>query len=232
MMDIRRADERGRTNWAWLDSRHTFSFGEYYDPENMGFRALRVINEDLIAPRGGFPMHPHRDMEIITYVVSGEVAHRDSHGHESVVRAGEVQRMSAGGGVFHSEYNPSREKPLHLLQVWILPERGGGPFSYEQRSLAEALRTNKLVLAASRSGREGSISIQQDVDLWASRPKGGDEFAFELRPGRHVWLQLVSGRLRVNSREVSAGDALYGEEAGRLQITALEDADFLLFDLA
>jgi redox-sensitive bicupin YhaK (pirin superfamily) len=232
MFTVKKSHERGRGNHGWLKSNFSFSFADYYDPEAMGFRALRVINEDDIAPNAGFPMHPHRDMEIITYVVAGELQHKDSHGYTEVIRPGEVQRMSAGSGVLHSEFNPSRETPIHLLQIWILPNKAGGQYSYDQKSFAKALEEKKLVLAVSNTGRDGSISIQQDADLYVSRPKKGDKIGFELRPERHAWLQVVKGNLTVNGHDLEPGDALYGSQEKLLEIQAKEDGEFLLFDLA
>lgn len=165
MLTVKKSDTRGRGNHGWLKSQFSFSFADYYDPAEMGFRALRVINEDHVAPASGFPMHPHRDMEIITYVVAGELQHKDSHGHSEIIRPGEVQRMSAGSGVVHSEFNPSRDTTVHLLQIWILPDRAGGEYGYGQKSFAKQLAEQKLVLTVSKSGRDGSIAIQQDADL-------------------------------------------------------------------
>jgi redox-sensitive bicupin YhaK (pirin superfamily) len=231
MLKLKRSNERGRGDHGWLKSRFSFSFADYYDPAAMGFRALRVINEDHVAPDSGFPMHPHRDMEIITYVVEGELRHKDSHGYSEVIRPGEVQRMSAGTGVFHSEFNPSSDAPVHLLQIWILPDKTGIPFGYGQKSFEKDLAEKKLVLAVSGTGRDGSIAINQDADLYVSRPKAGDRVPFELRPGRHAWLQVVKGRLRVNGEELAPGDAVYGSEEKLLEIEAREAGEFLLFDL-
>jgi redox-sensitive bicupin YhaK (pirin superfamily) len=231
MLKVKKSESRGRGNHGWLKSNFSFSFADYYDPEAMGFRALRVINEDDIAPNSGFPMHPHRDMEIITYVVAGELQHKDSHGYTEVIRPGEVQRMSAGSGVLHAEFNPSRENPIHLLQIWILPNKAGGDYGYGQKSFDKELAQKPLVLTVSGTGRLGSIPIQQDAELWASRPKAGAVIPFETRPGRHVWLQVVKGKLSVNGEPLSAGDAIYGQES-KLEIKAEADGEFLLFDLA
>lgn len=231
MLTLRKSSERGRANHGWLKSQFTFSFAEYYDPEHMGFRALRVINEDHIEGGKGFPMHPHRDMEIISFMVSGALAHKDSHGNVAVVRPGEVQRMSAGTGVAHSEFNHSPDQDAHLLQIWILPNKTGVPFSYGQKSFEQDMNEKKLVLAVSNTGRDGSISIQQDADLYLSRLMKSDSLAFEMRPGRHVWIQVVKGKIRVNGTEAEAGDGLAASEEKLLKIEASEDSELLLFDL-
>ncbi len=232
MLKVKKSHERGRGNHGWLESSFSFSFADYYDPEAMGFRALRVINEDHIVGGAGFPMHPHRDMEIITYLVNGELAHKDSHGNSSTIRPGEVQRMSAGTGVQHSEYNPQPDRRAHLLQIWILPNKTGSAFSYGQKSFEKELEEKKLVLTVSNDGRDGSIPIQQDADLYVSRPKKGDRVAFELRPSRYAWLQLVKGGVRVNGNDLEPGDAIYGSGEKLLEIEAGEASEFLLFDLA
>jgi redox-sensitive bicupin YhaK (pirin superfamily) len=231
MLKVKKSNQRGRGDHGWLKSNFSFSFADYYDPAAMGFRALRVINEDHIAAGGGFPMHPHRDMEIITYVVAGELQHKDSHGFSEVIRPGEVQRMSAGSGVTHSEFNPS-DKPIHLLQIWIIPNKGGGKYCYDQKSFDGALAGGSKVLTISETGRDGSIAIQQDVDLYVARPKAGGKLNHELRPGRHVWLQVVKGAINVNGEALSAGDAISGTDEKLLEIAASEDSEFLLFDLA
>lgn len=232
MLQLKKSEDRGKGEQGWLKSYFSFSFAEYRDPKAMGFRALRVINEDRIAPSSGFPMHPHRDMEIISYVVSGALEHRDSHGHSGVIKPGEVQRMSAGSGVRHSELNPSPDEEAHLIQIWILPREGGGDFSYAQRNFEAELERGNLVLAVSGNGRDGSISIRQDADLYVARPKAGSEARFPLRPGRYAWLQVVKGRLDVQGHSLAAGDALFGGEEGELLIRATESSEFLLFDLA
>jgi redox-sensitive bicupin YhaK (pirin superfamily) len=232
MLTVKKSDTRGKGDHGWLKSQFSFSFADYYDPAQMGFRALRVINEDHIEGGKGFPMHPHRDMEIITYLVSGALAHKDSHGNSSTILPGEVQRMSAGTGVAHSEFNPRANEEAHLLQIWILPDKTGHKFSYGQKSFEKELGEKKLVLTVSGNGRDGSIPIQQDADLYVSRPKRGDKIAFELRPGRHAWLQVVKGGLKVNGHELEAGDAIYGSEEKLLQIDSEDGGEFLLFDLA
>jgi hypothetical protein len=228
MLTIRRGEERGRTLLDWLDSRHTFSFGEYSDPAHMGFRTLRVINEDRVGPGGGFPTHPHRDMEIVTYVLAGAVAHRDSLGHHVVTRAGEIQRMTAGTGVTHSEYNHSDEKPLHFLQIWILPERKGIAPGYEQRALG---RRKGFALAVSRDGREGSLKIHQDAELRVAELEPGEEAAYPLLPGRHAWVQVARGEASVNGMDLVAGDGLAASGEERIAAKARSAATLLLFDL-
>jgi redox-sensitive bicupin YhaK (pirin superfamily) len=234
MLTVKKSNQRGRGDHGWLKSNFSFSFADYYDPAAMGFRALRVINEDHIAPGGGFPPHPHRDMEIITYVVAGELQHKDSHGFSEVIRPGEVQRMSAGSGVTHSEFNPSRENAIHLLQIWIQPNKGGGKYGYDQKSFDEALTSASggKVLAISENGRDGSISIQQDAELYVARPRVGGKISHEVHLGRHVWLQTVKGALTVNGETLSAGDAIFGADEKLLEISAAADSEFLLFDLA
>jgi quercetin 2,3-dioxygenase len=231
MLAIRRADERGRTHLGWLDSRHTFSFGDYYDPRAMGFSVLRVINDDRVHPGAGFPRHPHRDMEIVSYVLSGAIEHQDSLGTGSVIKPGEVQRMTAGTGVLHSEYNPSKQDPLHFLQIWILPERGGLKPSYEQKAFTEESLEDQLHLVASRDGRDGSITVHQDVRLFAGRLSAGATTRAELDPKRLGWLQVARGAVTANGQRLGEGDgaAIDGEQA--LELRAEGDAEVLLFDL-
>lgn len=232
MITLRKAGDRGRFDHGWLVTWHTFSFASYHDPSHMGFRSLRVINEDFVAPGQGFGTHPHRDMEIITYIVEGALEHRDSMGNGSVIRPGEVQRMSAGTGVTHSEFNPSREEAVHLLQIWILPERTGIHPSYEQKVFSAEERRGRLCLVASREGKDGGVAIHQDAKLYASILPALSSVEHSIPEGRHAWLQLVRGKLAVLGTELHAGDgaAVSGEE--RLHIVASEDAEFLLFDLA
>jgi quercetin 2,3-dioxygenase len=232
MITVRRAHERGKTQTAWLDSHHTFSFNQYYDPRYTGFRDLLVINEDYVAAGKGFPTHGHRDMEIISYVVEGELAHRDSTGVSSVIRPGDVQRMSAGTGVRHSEFNPSDTEPTHFLQIWIQPERDGLPPSYEQRTFAEADRRGTLRLVASRDGREGSVTVHQDVQLHVGTLAAGEELTHHLGDDRHAWVQVIRGVVRLNSMPVTAGDGAAVSKETVLQIRATEAAELLLFDLA
>jgi hypothetical protein len=232
-MIIRRpAAERGQTRAGWLDGRHTFSFNRYYDPRWTGFRDLVVINEDVVAPASGFPPHSHSDMEIITVVIEGALEHRDSSGGHGVIRPGEVQKMSAGTGVTHSEMNPSGEEPVHLLQIWIQPERRGIKPYYEQKAFPEEERRGRLRLIASREARDGAVTIHQDAEVYSAILGAGEEVAHEPRAGRSAWVQVVKGSLKLNDTQLSAGDgaAVTGEE--RLTLRADEPSEFLLFDLA
>lgn len=231
MFKIRRSKERGLANHGWLKSLHTFSFADYYDPQYMGFRNLRVINEDRIAGGSGFGMHGHRDMEIISYVVQGALEHKDSKGNVAIIRPGEVQRMSAGGGVMHSEYNHSATEEAHFFQIWITPDRAGTEFSYGQKSFEAELKNQDLVLVVSKTGRNGSISINQDVDLYASRLRKGQKIDFKVRSGRHIWLQVVKGKVEVNGTELSVGDAISSSDVVDLQILGQDESEYLLFDL-
>jgi len=232
MMQIRRGSERGRTELGWLDSRHTFSFGDYHDPEQMGFRALRVLNDDRVRPGKGFGTHPHRDMEIVSIVISGALEHRDSLGNGSVIRPGDVQRMSAGTGVLHSEFNPSPTEPTRFLQIWVLPERSGLPPGYEQRAFSAAERRGRLRLVAARDGRDGAVTVHQDVEIWMAQLSPGGQAEHPLRPGRHAWVQVASGEVRVGSATLGEGDgaALTGEAVAK--IAGISEAEVLLFDLA
>jgi quercetin 2,3-dioxygenase len=232
MITRRPAEERGRTRTHWLDGRHSFSFNRYYDPRWSGFRDLLVINEDRVAPSAGFPPHSHADMEIITYIINGALEHRDSMGNTSVIRPGELQRMSAGTGVTHSEYNPSPDAPTHLLQIWLTPERDGLTPGYEQREFPDAERRGRLRLLASRAGREGSVTIHQDAEVYDAALEGGEEITYELRGGRHAWLQVVVGSVSLDGVELKAGDGAAASEEPRLLISANEPSEFLLFDLA
>jgi hypothetical protein len=232
MITVRRAHERGHASRGWLESYHTFSFADYYDPRQMGFRALRVINEDWIEPGRGFPSHPHRDMEILTYVLEGALEHRDSLGTGSVIRPGDVQRMSAGTGIVHSEKNASASEPVHLLQIWLLPEREGIEPGYEQRHFPAPERRNRLRLLAARDGREGALTIHQDVDLYATMLEPGREVSHRLRPGRHAWLQVARGAGTLNGVALQAGDGAAVSDEEALTLVATEPAEVLLFDLA
>ena len=232
MITVRRSEERGQTATPWLDSRHTFSFNRYYDPRYMGFRQLRVINEDWIAPATGFGTHSHRDMEIITYVVEGALEHRDSLGTSSVIRPQEVQRMSAGTGVSHSEHNASETAPTHLLQIWIKPERPGGAPGYEQRLFSTAAREGRLRLVASGDGREDSVTVHQDVALSDALLAPGETLTHRLAEGRHAWVQVIKGGLELNGITLRAGDGAAVSEEQTLELHATEAAEFLLFDLA
>ena len=230
MMHIRRAAERGRTRLDWLDSAHSFSFGDYLDPRHMGFRALRVLNEDRVTPGSGFGMHGHRDMEIVTCVLEGALEHRDSLGNGSVLRPGELQRMTAGTGIRHSEFNPSSSEMVHFLQVWLLPERVGLTPGYEQKVLAPAAN-GALRLAASRDGRDGSLTVHQDVDLYLGTLDDGREVMHALRPGRHAWLQVLRGAVDVGGTVLAAGDALAVSAEPALRMRAKGRAEVMLFDL-
>ena len=232
MITIRRGDERGHAQHGWLDSYHSFSFADYYDPQHMGFRALRVINEDWIAPGQGFGKHPHRDMEIISYVVEGALEHQDSMGNGSVMRPGDVQRMSAGTGVAHSEFNGSKHEPVHLLQIWLVPAERGIEPSYEQKHFADPEKQGKLRLVASPRGDDGSVTIHTDARLYAGLFESGDRAQYELAPGRHAWIQVVRGRVTVNGQELGAGDGAALSDADRIELEALAAAEVLLFDLA
>jgi hypothetical protein len=232
MQQLRKSEERGLANHGWLKSRHSFSFAEYYDPKHMGFRSLRVINEDRIEGGTGFGRHPHRDMEIISYVIQGALEHKDSMGNETVIRPGEVQRMSAGTGVAHSEYNHDANEEAHFFQIWIQPNRTGNKPGYGQKSFEKELKTQKMVLVISQDARDGSIGIQQDADMYISRLKANDQVDFRLRAGRGAWIQVVRGQLSVNDKEIASGDALSFEKEELLNFKALADSEFLLFDLA
>ena len=227
---IRRSEERGHANHGWLDSYHTFSFADYYDPAHMGFRSLRVINDDTVAPGGGFGTHPHRDMEIITYILSGELEHKDSLGNGRVIRTGEVQYMAAGTGVQHSEFNPSEKNPVHLLQIWIQPDHKNAKPRYEEKSLVKA-KTGVLHLVASKTGRENSIAINQDAELFLAKLEPGDSVEHTLRPERHAWIHIAEGAVELNGQKLSAGDAVAFSEEAKLKLTATEKSQVLLFDL-
>ena len=232
MQTIRYSDERGVANFGWLDSRHTFSFGHYHDQRFMGFGPLRVINEDKVAPARGFDTHGHRDMEIISYVISGALLHEDSMGNGSTIRPGDVQRMSAGTGVRHSEYNASGEEEVHFLQIWIEPETTGIDPGYEQKAFPDADKTNCLRLLGSRTGREGSITIHRDVDLYAGLLDAGVGVAHELAAGRCGWLQVVQGEVTVGGAALAAGDGLALQDPGSLGLAAQSKAEILLFDMS
>ena len=229
---MRAAAERLRTRIDWLDSRHTFSFGEHYDPRFMGYRALRVINEDRVAPGRGFGTHPHRDMEIISYMLDGALRHEDSLGTGSVINVGDVQRMSAGTGVLHSERNASDTKPAHFLQIWLAPERNRLPPSYEQRSFPVKDRCGRLTLVASRDSRDNSVGIHQDVDLFSGILDRGQHVRHEMKPGRHAWIQVARGDVALNGEALHAGDGASATDEAALDIVATDDAEVLLFDLA
>jgi redox-sensitive bicupin YhaK (pirin superfamily) len=231
MITVRRSSARGATRLDWLDSRHTFSFGDYHDPEQMGFRSLRVINDDRVGPGAGFGTHSHRDMEILTYVLEGTLEHRDSLGTGSVIRRGDLQRMSAGTGIRHSEFNPSLSEPVHFLQIWLLPERTGLRPGYEQQHFPDAEMRGRLRLIAARDGREGAVTIHQDVDLHATSLEAGQAVSHRVRDGRGAWVQVAAGGVTVNGQRLTAGDgaAVSGEPV--LELVATQPAEVLLFDL-
>ncbi|HXE92119.1 MAG TPA: pirin family protein [Terriglobales bacterium] len=232
MIELRPAAERGHANHGWLDTWHTFSFDTYHEPEHMGFRALRVINEDFVAPGAGFPMHPHRDMEIVTYVLEGALQHKDSLGNGSIIRPGDGQRMSAGSGILHSEFNASKTEPVHLLQIWIRPERRGLEPGYEQKEFPLEEKRGRLRPIAARDGREGAVTIHQDVTLYASTLAPGQQVEHTLTPGRHAWLQVARGAVALNGTGLNQGDGAAVSEEEKLTIRAEQDAEILLFDLA
>jgi hypothetical protein len=231
MITLRPGNERGHANHGWLDSYHTFSFANYYDPQHMGFRDLRVINEDWIAANRGFGAHSHRDMEIITYVLEGALEHKDSLGTGAVIKPGDAQRMSAGTGITHSEFNNSATDPVHLLQIWILPDTKGITPSYEQRNFPLEEKLGKLRLIAAKDGRDGAVKIHQDVDLYTSVLRKGDRIIHNLLPNRYAWLQVASGEIKVGDRALIAGDAISASNIEALNISTDTEAEILLFDL-
>ena len=231
MLKVRRAEDRGHANHGWLDTHYTFSFADYYDPRSMGFGALRVINDDTVAPGAGFPPHSHRDMEIITYVLEGAVQHQDSMGNGSIIKPGEVQRMSAGTGVTHSEYNASKTEPLHLLQIWILPSRSGLPTGYEQKYFSDAEKRGRLRLVASPDGADDSVRIQQNARMFASLLEGGQSVSHEFEEGRLGWLHVARGSAEVNGTSLKAGDGVGISDVANLSIRSKDRGEILLFDL-
>jgi quercetin 2,3-dioxygenase len=232
MITVRRSNERGQTKLAWLDSRHTFSFGDYHDPQHMGFSHLRVINEDRVVPGAGFGTHSHRDMEIITYVLEGALAHKDSTGTSSVIRVGEVQRMSAGTGISHSEYNASQSEPVHFLQIWIIPDQTGLNPDYEQKIVPFDKNRGRWTLVASKNGRDGSVTVHQDVDVWAARFVSGESSTLRLKLDRHAFAQAARGAVTFNGVRLDAGDGAATSQEEILEFKAVEDSEMLLFDLA
>ncbi len=232
MITIRRSNERGGGDYGWLKTRHTFSFNDYLDEKWMGFRSLRVINEDWVGPSGGFPTHPHRDMEIITYILSGKLEHKDSLGTGSVILPGDGQRMTAGRGIRHSEKNPSPTETAHLLQIWILPEKQSLEPSYEQKSFPESEKRGKLRLIASNDGADGSVKINQDARLFVTLLAPGEEVAHSLGGKRHAWLQVAKGEVELNGQKLNQGDGAAASEENKLTIKGTKDAEVLLFDLA
>jgi redox-sensitive bicupin YhaK (pirin superfamily) len=231
MYDIIRSNDRGGADHGWLKARHTFSFAEYHNPERVHFGKLRVINEDRIAPGKGFGTHPHQDMEIVTYIISGAIEHKDSMGNGTIIRAGEVQRMTAGTGVLHSEFNHSQEEELHLLQIWIFPEQKNLEPGYEQTLFSREDKLNGLRLIGSRDGRDGSITIHQDVDLYASVLESGKEVSLDSVADRRIFVQVVSGDVVVNDQQLNAGDGLEIRHENAVSVRAITDSEFLLFNL-
>jgi hypothetical protein len=232
MITVRKSGERGHADHGWLDTYHTFSFDTYHDPDHMGFRTLRVINEDRVAPGAGFPTHGHRDMEILTYIVEGALEHRDSMGNGEVLRPGEIQRMSAGTGVRHSEFNPSDDEPVHLLQIWILPARRGTEPGYEQIAIGSGATNGSLQLIASPQGGPGAVRIGQDARLFRGKLGAGARVEHALDPSRHAYVQVVRGAVDANGNVLSAGDGAAMSGESTLNLTAKEDTEFLVFDLA
>ena len=231
MIDIRRSAERGGGDFGWLKTQHSFSFDTYHDPRFMGFRSLRVINEDWVQAGHGFPLHPHRDMEIITYVLDGAIEHQDSMGNGSIIRPGDGQRMSAGTGVRHSEANASKTEAAHLLQIWILPDRRGHEPGYEQKAFPEAEKRGRLRLIASPNGADGSVTIHQDAKLYASLLNPGQAVKHELGKGRYAWLQVARGAVELNGKILNQGDGAAISDEQQLIVKATKDAEVLLFDL-
>jgi len=232
MIQVRKAAERGRFNHGWLDTSHTFSFGDYYDPAHMGFRSLRVINDDRVQPGQGFGMHGHKDMEIVTYVLDGALAHKDSMGNGSIIRAGALQRMTAGTGVRHSEFNPSDKEAVHLYQIWLLPAREGLKPSYEELALAEEEKRGRFRLVASPEGAEGGLTIQQDARLYLATLLPGQTVALQLERGRGAWLQVLRGSVSLLGNDLAAGDGVAVTDENAIAVQAVEPSEVLLFDLA
>lgn len=232
MITLRRADERGHVNHGWLDTYHTFSFNTYYDPEHMGFRALRVINEDVVAPGRGFGTHPHNDMEIVTYVLKGALQHKDSLGNGSVLHAGSLQRMSAGTGVTHSEFNASKDEPVHLYQIWLFPESRGIAPGYEERTFDAFGKHGQWQTIASRDARNGSMRIHQDAILSLAALDAGTELLYPLSEGRHAWVQVIYGDVRINGNTLKTSDAAALSDEQAVEVRAMTDAEVMVFDLA
>ena len=232
MINIRKSNDRGRANHGWLDTHFTFSFADYFDPEHVQFRTLRVMNDDRVAGSGGFPMHPHRDMEIVTYVLQGALEHRDSLGNGSVIKPGDVQYMGAGSGVTHSEFNPSKTEPVHLYQIWMLPEKKGLKPAYDQKNFDEAEKRGKLRLVASPDGRDGSLKIRQDNELYATVLGAGDSVKHALKPERYAYVQVARGSVKLNGQQLAEGDGAAISAEKSVELTGVKDAEVLLFDLA
>lgn len=230
-VQIRKSKERGHANLGWLDSYHSFSFANYYDPKHMGFSALRVINEDVVEASQGFGMHSHRDMEIVTYMLGGALQHKDSMGNGSVIKAGDVQRMTAGTGVRHSEFNASNQEAAHLLQIWLLPERNGIQPGYEEKHFDAASKTNQWRLIASRNARQGSLLIHQDVDLYATILEAGKHLHYETRPDRSLYFQIARGNVTLNGNVLETGDAIALDDVTQVELVSQTDAEIILFDL-
>ncbi len=231
MYKVKKSKERGRTTWEWLDSFHSFSFGEYYDPENIHFRALRVINEDTIAPGQGFDLHPHENMEIITFVTEGVLEHQDTLGNKTQIKPGEIQRMSAGAGIMHSEYNPSSEKQTHLLQIWLFPEEKNIRPSYEQKDFSSQMSQHDIVLLASKNGEQNSISINQEVKLFWVHAFEGKNHKLSFEKNRNQWLQVVKGVIKVKGEILEAGDAMALNQEEEIILEGVKESEILLFDL-
>ena len=232
MLTLRRSGDRGHADHGWLDSHHSFSFADYHDPDHMGFHALRVINQDRVAPGGGFGTHPHRDMEILSYVLEGALAHKDSMGTGSIIKPGDVQRMSAGTGVLHSEANPSKTEPVHFLQIWIVPERRGLAPGYEQKTFGDGERRGQLRLVASRDGRDGSITVHQDVSVYAGLFDGDERAELAIAPGRHAWVQVARGSIELGGQRLEPGDGAALSDERTVALSGGGGAEVIVFDLA
>ncbi len=232
MIKVRKSGERGHFNHGWLDTYHTFSFGDYHDVAHMGFRSLRVINEDRVEPGQGFPTHSHRDMEILTYIIEGALEHKDSMGNTSIIRPGEIQRMTAGTGIRHSEFNPSKKDPAHLLQIWILPDKTGLSPGYEQKTIASHGKENELTLIASSKPRNGAVLLHQDADLYACTLEKNRSIDYKIEKKRGLWLQMVRGETKINTQTIAEGDGAAIQDETKITLIAERDSLFLLFDLS
>ncbi len=232
MITFRKSEDRGAVKMGWLDTKHTFSFGNYYDPKHMGFGDLRVINDDIVAPASGFGTHPHDNMEIVTYVMEGELEHKDSLGTGSVIMPGDVQRMSAGTGIRHSEFNPQKDKQVHLLQIWILPDKKGFPPSYEQKNFAKSRENGKFTLLASNDGREGSLTVHQDIAMYVLDLEKGKMAEYKMGDNRIAWLHVANGKVILGDKELKQGDGAAVEDEKMLKFTGIDKADILIFDMA
>jgi redox-sensitive bicupin YhaK (pirin superfamily) len=230
-LTVRKSEARGKANFGWLDSRHSFSFGHFHDPAHMGFGPLRVINEDRVTPGGGFPTHPHSNMEILSYVLEGALEHKDSMGTGAVIRPGDVQRMTAGSGVRHSEFNASKTNPVHFLQIWVVPEKQGLAPSYEQKTFSAEEKRGRLRLVGSRDGREGSVTIHQNVDLYATVLKAGESVTHDIEAGRSAWVQVARGAVALNGTALKTGDGAAIRDVSTLTLEGTDDAEVLLFDI-